>query len=184
MTDVTGKRLRLLYKLLTRLGRDRSDPQLCRLSYEQLEYVNHRLALQCYLGACPGSGKTEVVGLKAAYEMARWRSKGTGIAILTFTKTAAAEIGKRVREYGGASATGHPHFVGTIDSWLHNYLLQPFGHAVAKYTGDKSGPKTKSPQEVIMIIGFNENQAATSISDSLTSLARAQSISWSSQRRL
>lgn len=31
--------------------------------------------------------------------------------------------------------TGYPHFVGTLDSWLHKYLAQPFAHLLTGYAG-------------------------------------------------
>ena len=40
------------------------------LSEEQLDFILHPIDNACYLKACPGSGKTEVVGIKAAYEIA------------------------------------------------------------------------------------------------------------------
>jgi len=141
MNRCNKKRLQLLCKLCSRLARDVSEPELHRLSLEQLQYINHRLQIPCYVEACPGSGKTEVIGIKAAYEMATWEEGFCGIAVLTFTRSAASEIEKRVVQYAGQRATEHPHFVGTIDSWLHNYLLQPFGHDIAGYRGE-SGDKS------------------------------------------
>ncbi len=111
------------------------------LSEEQLDFVLHPISEACYLKACPGSGKTEVVGIKAAYEIVKWNSKFTGIAVLSFTKNAAKEIADRIKKFGGTNSTQHPHFIGTIDSWLHNYILHPFGHKVIGYEGknfDKS----------------------------------------------
>jgi DNA helicase-2/ATP-dependent DNA helicase PcrA len=96
------------------------------LSEEQLDFILHPIDKPCYLKACPGSGKTEVVGIKAAYEIAEWKEKFYGIAILSFTKNAAKEIAERVKKFGGTNASKHPHFIGTIDSWLHGYILHPF----------------------------------------------------------
>ena len=45
----------------------------------------------------------------------------------------ALEILNRVD--GNTVGKGYPHFVGTIDSWLHNYLGHPFGHHVTGYRG-------------------------------------------------
>lgn len=104
------------------------------LSEEQLDFILHPLKTACYLKACPGSGKTEVVGIKAAYEIAEWKEKFTGIAVLSFTKNAAKEIADRIKKFGGTNATQHPHFIGTIDSWLHGYILHPFAHKATGYT--------------------------------------------------
>ena len=85
-----------------------------------------------------GSGKTEVVGLKAAYEISRWEKTPEGIAILTFTNNAAEVIEKRVSQFSGVAKIGFPHFIGTIDSWLHGYIAHPFAHIITKCNG-KSG---------------------------------------------
>ncbi|MBN2442408.1 MAG: ATP-dependent helicase [Spirochaetales bacterium] len=73
-----------------------------------------------------GSGKTEVVGLKSAFAIKRLTDSLSGIAVLSFTRNAAKEINERVNKYAGPDASKHPHFVGTFDSWLHNFIFQPF----------------------------------------------------------
>jgi DNA helicase-2/ATP-dependent DNA helicase PcrA len=104
-----------------------------QLTEEQLDFIFHPIDQGCYLKACPGSGKTEVVGIKTVYEILRWNSRFSGIATLSFTKNAAKEIGERVRRYGSVHALSHPHFVGTIDSWLHSFILHPFAHHSVKF---------------------------------------------------
>jgi DNA helicase-2/ATP-dependent DNA helicase PcrA len=94
--------------------------------------------------------------MKAAYEFAGWREKFTGIAILTFTRNAAAEIRGRVIQYAGNESATHPHFIGTIDSWLHNYLVQPFAHAITGYPG-KDGDKSVRIVENESRAGFLNN---------------------------
>jgi DNA helicase II / ATP-dependent DNA helicase PcrA len=107
-------------------------------SEEQLDFILHPIDNACYLKACPGSGKTEVVGIKAAYEISEWKEKFTGIAVLSFTKNAAKEITDRIKRFGGTNATQHPHFIGTIDSWLHGYILHPFAYKATGYAGRDS----------------------------------------------
>jgi ATP-dependent DNA helicase UvrD/PcrA len=104
-------------------------------SIEQLDYVLSTIQSNIFLRACPGGGKTEVVGLKAAYEFHAWTKRNCGIAILTFTNSAADVIRKRVQQYAGVQNSGHPHFIGTVDSWLHRYLAHPFGHLTTGYLG-------------------------------------------------
>lgn len=108
-----------------------------KLSEEQLDFILYPINKACYLKACPGSGKTEVVGIKAAYEIANWKDKFVGITVLSFTKNATKEISERVKKFGGTNAARHPHFIGTIDSWLHGYILHPFGHKKTGYKGKK-----------------------------------------------
>lgn len=111
------------------------------LSNEQADFIVHPLEQSCFLSACPGSGKTQVVGIKTAYEITDWKKKYSGIAVLSFTKRAAKEIADRVTKYDGINAAKHPHFIGTIDSWLHSYILHPYGHTVKGFTG-REGDKS------------------------------------------
>jgi DNA helicase-2/ATP-dependent DNA helicase PcrA len=108
------------------------------LSEEQLDFILHPIDKGCYLKACPGSGKTEVVGIKAAYEIHGWKNRYAGIAVLSFTKNAAKEISERITKHGNITSTSHPHFIGTIDSWIHGYILHPFGHKATGYKGKEN----------------------------------------------
>lgn len=123
------------------IGRNRP---LCRVrdkcrvfekSEQQLIYTLSSPEQNLFLEACPGSGKTEVVGLKAAYEIQRWDRKPGGIAVLTFTNNAENVIRERVCDFAGAEKGGYPHYIGTIDSWLHRYIAHPFGHELIQYRG-------------------------------------------------
>ncbi len=109
--------------------------RIARNSDEQLDYVLSSIDDCVFLKACPGSGKTEVVGLKAAYEMSKWAKTPGGIAVLTFTNNAAEVIEKRVSQFGVVAKIGYPHFIGTIDSWLHGYVAHPFAHIITGYDG-------------------------------------------------
>ena len=122
----------------------RSMPCYCRgqcriaeKSDQQVKYVYSPVTGHLFLEACPGSGKTEVVGFKAAYEMQRWEHRFNGMAVLTFTNTAANEIQERVRSFTRKS-DNYPHFIGTFDSWLHSFVVQPFGYKVENYPGKQS----------------------------------------------
>lgn len=110
--------------------------RIAEMTSEQLAYVVHDISENSFLRACPGSGKTEVVGLFAAYSISRWPAQPGGLVVLSFTRNAADEIADRVREYTRTSTVPYPHFVGTIDSWLHKYVAQPFGWLVTGYQGN------------------------------------------------
>lgn len=122
------------------MGRNRplcNEHDKCRIfekSEEQLIYVLSPIQ-NLFLRACPGCGKTEVVGLKAAYEIKRWNGKPGGIAVLTFTNNATEVIRQRVSQFAGIDKTSYPHFIGTIDSWLHGYVAHPFGYVLTQYEG-------------------------------------------------
>ena len=110
----------------------------CRIdekSENQLMYALENGDRSVFLKACPGSGKTEVVGLRAAYEIQKWDKFPGGIAVLTFTNNAADVIMHRVSQFVGAEKAGFPHFIGTIDSWLHNYISHPFGYFCTGFEG-------------------------------------------------
>lgn len=94
------------------------------LSDEQLNYIYSSLEENVYLNACPGSGKTEVIGIKVAYEMKKWDCLNQGIAVLTFTNSAEDEILERVSLYCNKPVE-YPHFIGTFTSWLHGYIANP-----------------------------------------------------------
>lgn len=114
------------------------DYEKCRISEksdEQLDYILHHFNSSSFLIACAGSGKTEVVGFKAAYEISLWKKSYAGIAVLTFTNNAATLIQERVSQVAGTSGIGYPHFIGTFDSWLHRYVANPFVHLITNYLG-------------------------------------------------
>jgi DNA helicase II / ATP-dependent DNA helicase PcrA len=124
-------------------GRRRDQPFLCRghdkcrlagMTVQQMTYVLHPVETESYLKACPGSGKTESVAVRAAYLLGARQWTTHGIAFLTFTNNAADVIRERVARTGRASSA-YPHFIGTFDSWLHGYVLNPFGHHATGYAG-------------------------------------------------
>ena len=111
----------------------------CRISeknQEQLKYVKSMLTENTYLKACAGSGKTEVVGLKAAYEIKQWKQDG-GIAVLSFTNDATDVIKDRVKKFLGDSRIS-PHYIGTLGSFIHSYIVQPFAYKIVGYSGDNN----------------------------------------------
>ena len=117
------------------LCNEHKDCRILEKSSEQIEYVFSPDTQNVFLEACPGSGKTEVVGLKAAYTIRKWQGQPGGLAVLTFTNNAANVINQRVNQFAGIEKTGYPHFIGTIDSWLHGYIAHPFVHQKMGYKG-------------------------------------------------
>lgn len=109
----------------------------CRISEktaQQLDYVTMTKDKSVFLSACAGSGKTEIVGLKAAYEMSQWNSYNAGIAVLTFTNDATQVINDRIRQFTGKKCT-YPHYIGTLSSFVHSYIVQPFAYKSQGYNG-------------------------------------------------
>lgn len=112
----------------------------CRISEkteEQLKYVLSSAKKDTFLRACAGSGKTEVVGMKAAYEIKKWKERNKGIAVLSFTNDATDVIKDRVKRFAGNNGT-YPHYIGTLSSFIHNYIVQPFAYKFVGYQGKNS----------------------------------------------
>ena len=137
-TGMTGADCHGLLGRRNPLCREHDGCRIDEKTGEQLAYVRACSDRNVFLRACPGSGKTEAVGLKAAYEMRLWRRPCGGLAVLTFTNAAAKTIQDRIRQFTG-EAVGYPHYVATLDSWLHRYIANPFGHLVTGYEGEREG---------------------------------------------
>lgn len=82
------------------------------------------------LKACPGSGKTFVVASKFLNMIGQWEHRNKGVALISFTNIAYDEVLRQMEEISGARSFGYPHFIGTIDSFIFNWLFAPFGHLV------------------------------------------------------
>lgn len=111
------------------------------LNDDQLKYITSSIDDNIFLKACPGSGKTEVLGIKSAYEINSWENKNRGIAILTFTNSAEDEIRNRVETYLDEKLK-YPNYIGTFTSWIHGYIANPFLSKVTNYKGDKDYDKS------------------------------------------
>lgn len=73
--------------------------------------------------ACPGAGKTRVI---VDRHLSRAVPVRQGRAITSFTRVATAEVQRRCAAAGRLDLTGHPHFVGTLDTFLWLHLVRPF----------------------------------------------------------
>ena len=71
--------------------------------------------------AAPGSGKTWLLADAIRKEIKVWRDRHRGIAAISFTNVARNEIHNKV-----GFELGHPHFIGTLDSFLFRYAVRPF----------------------------------------------------------
>ncbi len=132
----------------------------CRIkekSEEQLSYAIGPADKNIFLRACPGSGKTEVVGLKAAYEIRNWTRGVGGIAVWTFTNNGCGRNHERVCQFAGIEKASYPHFIGTLSSWLQGYIANPFAHLLTGYAGiqgDKSIRLVEADCESDFLRGF------------------------------
>lgn len=107
-----------------------------RLTDEQLDYIeNAKITDNIFLNACPGSGKTETIAQRVAIEVENWTNFPSGIAVLSFTKSAAKEIEHRIKEKIQDQST-YPHFIGTFDSFILKNIVNPLSKDISKYKGD------------------------------------------------
>lgn len=82
------------------------------------------------LKSCPGSGKTFVVANKMVNETKLWKHKNKGIALLSFTNIAGKEMEKQIDKVSSSHKIGYPHYIGTLDRFISQYLFLPFGHLI------------------------------------------------------
>lgn len=77
--------------------------------------------------ACPGSGKTTLLVAKLAILANRWRHPRQGVCVLSHTNAARNEIGTRLSASPvGGALLRYPHFVGTIHSFVNEFLAVPW----------------------------------------------------------
>ena len=77
--------------------------------------------------ACPGSGKTTLLVAKLAVLAKRWPHRQQGICVLSHTNAARNEIGTRLSSSAaGIALLRYPHFIGTIHSFVNEFLAVPW----------------------------------------------------------
>ncbi len=76
--------------------------------------------------ACPGSGKTTLLVAKLAILAEKWPHTRRGICVLSHTNVARLEIEKKLAGVAtGQLLLAYPHFVGTIHSFVNDFLALP-----------------------------------------------------------
>lgn len=93
------------------------------------------------LCACPGSGKTFIVGKKLLKYLETWPYAYRGIAVLSFTNVASEEILRQTKELAETKFQniGFPHFIGTLDSFINTFIFLRFGYLMRE--NDRRRPK-------------------------------------------
>ncbi|APU15186.1 MULTISPECIES: UvrD-helicase domain-containing protein [Actinoalloteichus] len=95
---------------------------MTELTDEQRDAVTAPAPFTLY--ACPGAGKTHVIQARhLADPPALLRG---GRALLSFTQVASEEIRSRCVTAGRPDMVNHPHFVGTLDGFLWQFLVRPY----------------------------------------------------------
>lgn len=93
-------------------------------THEQMRIIGH--TGPAFVAACPGSGKTRVL-VERARKLLADTSPGHGIAFLSFTIAAVSELEERLRRETLLKKPTFPHFIGTFDGFLWQFLIVPFG---------------------------------------------------------
>lgn len=91
---------------------------------EQRAVIEHEGS--AFIAACPGAGKTRVM-VERARKLLGGTPTGRGIAFLSFTIAAVSELEDRLRREGLVETPAFPHFIGTFDAFLWQFLIAPFG---------------------------------------------------------
>ncbi len=108
---------------------------LSSLSKMQLEISNYRDGA-VVVKACPGSGKTYSVAARLASLLSKEKFLRKGILGLSYTNVAIDEIKYQLRnKFDISTSYGFPHYLGTIDSFVNNYIFLPFGHLIMECPG-------------------------------------------------
>lgn len=99
------------------------------LTAKQQEIVEARGKV--IVNACPGSGKTYSVAARIANLLGENKFEHKGIASISFTNNAWKEINEKLSmDFDIKTPLPCPHFVGTIDSFINQYIFLPFGHLI------------------------------------------------------
>ncbi|HCY75482.1 MAG TPA: hypothetical protein DHV28_06135 [Ignavibacteriales bacterium] len=103
--------------------------------FENLSTRQKEIVFDCngrfIVRACPGSGKTYTVAARLSRLLSSWKKVNGGIATISFTNAACSEIQRKMKEdFSFNSQITHPHFIGTIDSFINKYIFLPFGHLI------------------------------------------------------
>jgi DNA helicase II / ATP-dependent DNA helicase PcrA len=91
---------------------------------EQKRVIEHPGS--AFITACPGAGKTRVM-VERARKLLNGGATGRAIAFLSFTSAAVSELDDRLRREGLVDTPAFPHFIGTFDGFLWQFLIAPFG---------------------------------------------------------
>ncbi|MEQ8236261.1 MAG: ATP-dependent helicase [Syntrophomonadaceae bacterium] len=94
------------------------------------------------LCACPGSGKTFIVGKKLLKYLESWPYAYRGVAVLSFTNVASEEVLRQTAELSTSKTQniGFPHYIGTLDSFINNFIFLRFGYLMMQ-RADRKRPR-------------------------------------------
>jgi superfamily I DNA/RNA helicase len=90
------------------------------------------------LTARPGTGKTHTLTHYCIDLTQTWQANHSpwqGVGILSYTNVAKREIEQRIAHMEvGYELLAYPHYIGTLDSFINNYIFLPFGSRIMMCT--------------------------------------------------
>lgn len=91
------------------------------------------------VSARPGTGKTTTVTQYCIDVVEGWPHRPwQGMAVLSYTNVARQEIERKFSERGKSNVLlTSPHFVGTIDAFINQFIFLPFGAKQMEYSGGR-----------------------------------------------
>ena len=100
---------------------------VAKMTKEQKEFLDAEGRV--VIKACPGSGKTYTVAHKLLSYVDNWKEYHSGVAVLSFTNVASNEIYEKAQSiHGSFGKLGYPHFIGTVDSFINEFIVLRYGH--------------------------------------------------------
>ncbi len=100
-----------------------------RLHFDDDERVSILEAMRTIdVQACPGSGKTTLIGAKLILLAKKWRFQHQGICVVSHTNVAKDEIIERLKQSKIKEAQRllkYPHFIGTIQEFVGKFVAFP-----------------------------------------------------------
>ncbi|MGW2722363.1 UvrD-helicase domain-containing protein [Streptomyces sp. NPDC001492] len=94
-----------------------------RAAAEAQQQAAVAVAAPAFVPACPGAGKTHVITSRHLQSPRRRLRQGR--ALISFTRVARDQMTRRCRQAGRADLVQAPHFIGTLDSFLWEFLVKP-----------------------------------------------------------
>lgn len=99
-------------------------------SEEQKEVIDLKKQGIFVVKACPGSGKTTCISERIYRMLNSWDKPHSGLAVLSFTNVAKDEVINRFESEHVEVNINYPHYFGTLDSFINNFIFLPYGHLV------------------------------------------------------
>ncbi|MFF4652566.1 UvrD-helicase domain-containing protein [Streptomyces sp. NPDC001380] len=131
-----------------------------------------------YIRACPGAGKTHVI--TSRHLASPRQSLRGGKALISFTRAARDQMARRCLLAGRADLTRAPHFIGTLDSFLWEFLVRPGLPTTPTPRLLESWNKVKAPIEQVDV---SLELGHFSLSITITPHGPAERVAWDNLKK-